>query len=180
MINDRISKELENLQGLCFIGNSIADNVVYQLDVKFVMPRTTEIFHHKFSHVFPVLADNITDYASERNVYFHRPVVPENRKEYQNLTTAFGDLFDFMKDFEQAIIDIMDVCIEDNDKMTRKFLDNFLFEVKKYTAMTINACDYVDMNGDTPKDWMDMDARINKFMGIPPEIAVTAAIELDD
>ena len=38
-----------------------------------------------------------------------------------------------------------------------------------YTKMMLGFVDYIEQNGYTPKDNMDMDARINKFMEIEPE-----------
>lgn len=169
LLSDSVIRELSNIQGMLFIGNSIADNAVYQLSVKFVMPRTTEIVHHRFAHEMPLLADNITDYADDRNVYLHRPVVPEHKKEYSNIKEIFDELLEYMVNLEKIVSHAIDVCIDDNDKTTKVFLDSFLRDLIPYTKMMLGFVDYIEMNGYTSKDNMDMDARINKFMGIEPE-----------
>ncbi len=103
LINDEITRGLNDIAGLLFVGNAIADNAVYQLSVKFVMPNTTEIVHLKFAHELPLLADKISDYADSRNVYLYRPVVPKQDKEYQNTKDIFVDLLKYMTDLESVV-----------------------------------------------------------------------------
>lgn len=165
ILKDELKQGLNNIAGLLFIGNSIADNAVYQLDVKFVMPNVTDIVHHKFAHELPLLADKISDYASERNEYLYRPVVPEQRKEYTNTKDIFVDLLQYMVDLEHLVSDVIEDCIKYDDKTTKVFLDSFLRDLIPYTKMMLDFNDYIEMNGYTSKDNMDMDARINRFFG---------------
>lgn len=169
LLDKSVIQELTNIQGLLFVGNAIADNAVYQLSVKFVMPRTTEIVHHKFAHELPLLADEITDYADDRNVYLHRPVVQAQTKEYNNTKEIFDDLLLYMVNLEKIVSKAIDTCVAVDDKVTKVFLDSFLRDLIPYTKMMLGFVDYIEQNGYTPKDNMDMDARINKFMEIEPE-----------
>ena len=59
LISDRMESALTGLYGLCFTGNSICDNIVTQLGVKFVMPNTSNLIHYNMAHELPVLADYI-------------------------------------------------------------------------------------------------------------------------
>lgn len=166
LISERMKAELEGLLGLFFIGNSILDNIVYQLDVKFVMPNTTNILHLHFSHELPLFADQISDYASDRNAYLHRPVVPANTKEYQNIKEMFVDILNYMVDIEKQTGNVIKYSVEENDRTTKVFLDEFLRELIPYTKVALSLIDYVDMNGYTPERNMEMDAHVNKFLGI--------------
>lgn len=165
LLKDEIVKDLTNIAGLLFIGNSIADNAVYQLSVKFVMPNVTNIVHLRFAHELPLLADKISDYADDRNVYLYRPVVPEHRKEYANIKEIFIDLLNYMVDLETLVSQAIDTCIKYDDKTTKVFLDSFLRDLIPYTKMMLGFNDYIEMNGYTPHDNMSMDARINRFFG---------------
>ena len=175
LLNDRVISELQNIQGMCFVGNAIADNAVYQLSVKFVMPRTTEIVHLRFAHELPLLADKITDYADDRNVYLHRPVVQAQTKEYNNIKEIFDDLLEYMVSLERIVSQGITACEETNDKVTKVFLDGFLRDLIPFTRMMLGFVDYVEMNGIEPRNCMSMDARIEKFMGL-----VNNAVEDDD
>lgn len=163
LLKDAITEGLNNIAGLLFIGNSIADNAVYQLSVKFVMPNTTKIVHLKFAHELPLLADAISDYADSRNVYLYRPVVPEHKKEYVNTKEVFEDLLQYMVDLEKLVCTVIDDCLKYDDKVTKVFLDSFLRDLIPFTKMMLAFNDYIEMNGYTPKDNMSMDARINRF-----------------
>lgn len=167
LISDRMLDELTQLYGLCFAGNSIADNMVGQLAVKFVMKNTAEIVHYNFAHEMPVIADILGDYAIERNAYLSRPVVPKHDEEYDNIGDMFKELLTYMMDLEKATIKVIRLAEMENDLMTKKMLDNFLIGLKGYTGMMLDFVDYIEANGDTPEQRMQMDSNINCFMNLP-------------
>lgn len=177
LISPKIRKELQGILDFCFIGNAIADNVVYQLDVKKVMPRTTDIVHLHFSHILPLLADVISDYTADRNEYLHRGAIPAQDKEYENVVDMFDDLLTYMLDLEKLVGYSINVCIEENDKVTMKVLDRFLRNLVPYTKMMIDFNDYIRMNGSSPKDLMDMDFAINHFIGVPTDIETNLGVD---
>lgn len=166
LISDRMESALTGLYGLCFTGNSICDNLVTQLGVKFVMPRTSDIIHYAMAHEFPLLGDDIAEYAAARNSYLHRPAVAAHMEEYENLTSMFASLLDFMIAFEKEVGKVIDLAIAEDDKQTLKHLDKFIRKLVPFTEMALGFVDYVEMNGDTPTQWMQMDSNINKFFGI--------------
>lgn len=166
LISDRMETALTGLYGLCFTGNSICDNFVTQLDVKFVMPNTSNIIHYEIAHKLPLIADNISEYAAARNSYLHRPAVAAHMEEYDNLTDMFKDLLEFMVSMEKEISKVMDLAKQENDKQTLKHLDKLIRKFVPLTKMALGFVDYISMNGDIPSQWMQMDSNINKFFGI--------------
>lgn len=166
LISDRMEQALTGLYGLCFTGNSICDNMVTQLDVKFVMPNTSNIIHYHMAHEFPVLADNIAEYASARNSFLHRPAVAANMKEYNTISDMFNELLEFMVALEKEVGRVMDLAISEDDKQTLKNLDKFIRSLVPLTKMALGFVDYVEMNGENPAQNMQMDSNINKFFGI--------------
>lgn len=165
LISDVIEHQLENLYGLCFTGNAICDNMVTQLNVKFVMPQTSKIIHYHLAHIFPNLADSIADYAADRNSYLHRPPVAGQLKEYNNLTEMFKELLDYLIDFERAIYSVCDKANEDSDRQTVKYLDQLIRDLRPLISIALGLCDYVEMNGDTPPQRMQIDSNIEDFLG---------------
>lgn len=143
--------------GLCFIGNSIMDNIVYQLSVKFVMKHTSDIVHEGMAHKMPVLADDISDYADDRNVYLHRPIVPRQDKEYNNVSEIFKDIVEYMSDLEQATCRAIEISKSEHDHMTKLFLDSFLRNLRPYTALALALEDYSEKNGTSSEQNMQMD-----------------------
>lgn len=158
--------KLEEIMGMCFIGNRIADRVQSVIRIDFVMPNTADIVHLHFAHAMPLVADEVSDYAFDRNYAINYPATPKDYSHYTGLKEAFSKLLMFMRDLERITSEGIDLAIAEDDKTTKVFLDKFLRKLVPYTAMFLDLCDYVDMNGDTPKDHMDMDARVNKFLHI--------------
>lgn len=87
-------------------------------------------------------------------------------EEYDNLTSMFASLLDFMVALEKEVGKVIDLAIAEDDKQTLKYLDKFIRKLVPFTEMALGFVDYVEMNGDTPVQWMQMDSHINKFFGI--------------
>lgn len=165
-ISERMVMELQTLYRLCFTGNAQADTVMKLVDVKFVMPNTSNILHYNYAHIFGDLADLIGDYGSDRNIYVLREAIPGFLEEPDTLMPMFEQIHQFMLDLEEYTGKVMDLAIREEDKQTLKFLDKFMRKLRPLTALTFTLIDLVEMYGDTPKDWMQLDSNINKVLGI--------------
>ena len=165
-ISDEVKKALTGIYGLLFIGNAKCDNMVGQLDVKFVMPNLSHLVHYHLAHEFPIMADAIGDYAAERNEYLPRPNVPAEATDYQNIKVMFEDLLEYMADLEDAVKEVITMCTNVGDYATKVVMDGFLRDLIPYTAIVININDYIEKNGYEPYRLMDMDARINSFINV--------------
>lgn len=163
-ISDEVKNALTGIYGLLFIGNAKCDNMVGQLDVKFVMPNLSHLIHYNLAHKFPVLADVVGDYTAERNEYLPRPNVPAEAIDYENIKVMFEDLLEYMADLEDAVKDVIILSTNLGDYTTKVVMDGFLRDLVPYTAMIININDYIEMNGFEPHRLMDMDARIHRFI----------------
>lgn len=167
LISQKTAISLENLMGLFFTLNRLLDRAQAQLSVKFVMPKTSNIVHIHWSHIMPLVADKISDYCDDRNYAVNYPATTQDYTNYNNLMEMFTKILDYMIEIEGTVAECVDLAEEENDIMTKHFLEKFLVkEVKPYTKMALAFVDYIERNGDTPKDHMDMDDRINKFLGI--------------
>lgn len=166
LLSEKVASDLQDISGLLFTGNSIVDNMVYALEVDFVMPNTSEMVHSKIAHEMPLLADEITEYAASRNVKLHRPVVPANKKDYNNIKEIFDEFLEYMVDLERMVSKVIDDCVEEDDKTTKAVLSSFLKELIPYTKMALGFVDYVEKCGYTDKDCMFIDFSINHFMGL--------------
>lgn len=165
LISETVESGLIGLYGLCFVGNSICDNIVTQLDVDFVMPNTSEIVHYGLAHAMPAIADVLGEYAAARNSSLSRPGVLPQTEKFSNLTEAFSKILDYMIGLEKETARVIDIALSENDKTTAKFLDSFLLNLIPLTKISIALCDYVEKNGDEDKDHMQIDSNIKKFIG---------------
>ncbi len=164
LVSDTIARECEALIGLCFVGNRIMDRIKSELSVTFVMPITSNIIHLKMSHKMPLLADEIGDYLESRNYSECYPATLADYTKYSNSRECFDKILEYFIDLERSIKNVIDKAIDEGDKMTMKFLHDFLLEVKDYTAMALTLVDASEMYGHAPKDNMQLDSNIKKLM----------------
>lgn len=94
LINEQTSKDLDTLYGQFFNLNSLFDNAVsYMLNV-WAMPQASGIIHANLAHLFPLMADKVSEIKDNYNVRSVRPVVPEHSESYKNLVDMFDALLD--------------------------------------------------------------------------------------
>ena len=67
LINDKIHNQLNLIVKKLFEGNRLLDRQMTQLEVKFVMNKTSGILHTGLAHKYPLLADKISEYMASRN-----------------------------------------------------------------------------------------------------------------
>lgn len=164
LISDTLARECEALIGLCFAGNRIMDRIKSQLGVTFVMPVTANIVHLEMAHHMPLLADEIGDYLESRNFSESYPATMADYTEYVNPKECFDKILEFFVDLEDSICKVIDKALNQQDRLTAKFLQDFLMEVKNYTAMALLLVDSYSMYGSSYKDNMQFDSNIKKIM----------------
>lgn len=162
LISDTLARECEALIGLCFAGNRIMDRIKSVLGVKFVMPVTANYIHLNMAHKMPELADEIGDYLESRNFAESYPATIADYSDYSNSRECFDKILEFFIDLERSVKLVIDKCIDEGDKMTMKFLHDFLLEINKYTALALLFCDLSEKYGHTPKDDMQLDSNIRR------------------
>ena len=69
-ISEATYNQLNNLLQKSFDCNAQADNLAYNIDYT-RYPLTADVYHHSFAHVFPQLADVISDLMIKLNA---RPI----------------------------------------------------------------------------------------------------------
>ncbi len=160
LIDAGLNEELNTLIGCCYTGNRLWDRALSILQVKFVMENTVKYLHTGFSHLYPLLGDQIYDYQASRNNLSTYPVTPAGDKDYDTLQSLFDDLYAYHIDFEKQIANVIRDAGTISDYMTEKFLKDFLLNFSRYTAQTMTLCDRAHMYGD---DYMGFDRDIKKF-----------------
>lgn len=90
----------------------------YMLNV-WAMPQASDIFHHKLSHLFPIMADDISKIKDNYNMRSIRPPVHGDEREYTNL----GEMFEtFLKEFTEVygMVKMTYKIAEENDDLNVK------------------------------------------------------------
>lgn len=166
LISQKMASEIENIIGLCFVGNRLIDRMKSQLNVKFVMPITGNIVHKNMAHKLPLLADELGDYLESRDYSEGYPLTPADFTEYETSREIFERILEYFLDLEGCVSDVISKAIEERDYLTSYFLQKFLYEVCEYTVMAKALVDYSIKNDCTPKDDMRYDANVEDFLEV--------------
>ena len=67
LISNEIKMELDRLGQKFFWMNKKLDRMKSVLNVKFAMPKLSELVHHQLAHSYPLLADQVNDIEENFN-----------------------------------------------------------------------------------------------------------------
>ena len=85
LLADKTSEALDVLVGACFDMNRSTDRMVSIMQNVFSMPQAAEIIHKKHSHLWPLIADLISEFKDQYNMPTYYPETHGDRREYSNL-----------------------------------------------------------------------------------------------
>jgi ferritin len=148
LISEQTNIKLDELVTMFFAGNRLADRGMSQLDVKFCMNKTASILHPKIAHLFPALADVVSDYQSSRNNKTVYGLTPRDDTEYSTPIEFFENLLDFMIEIEAFVFECYEVSKEDNDFMTKSFLESFILKLNPLTKQCLLLVDKCNLYSD--------------------------------
>jgi ferritin len=121
---DTYEKLLQLLQKT-FQMNSHSDNCAYWLDF-YGFVNTQDIVHSKYAHMFPELADKISDLMTKLNVRPKRLALEADDKDYENYVLLFADIYNKFVEYQNFIIEVIDIAEMNEDKEVVIFLENYL------------------------------------------------------
>lgn len=167
LITDEMNNKINEISQACFNGNSLIDNIVYNLDIIFNMPTTQDIIHHSLAHQLPLIADKFADIQTFQNSKPSRLSVQENTKVYTSFVDCFKDISNY---FNNQLIPKIKECIlfseEDGDITTKIMLENELVSLNIFVKQSIiweqKAIDY-----DNFSTSMEFDKDFESFTIIP-------------
>lgn len=161
LISESVNKKLDEIVTFCFLGNRISDRAMSVLDVKFVLPNTASILHNKLAHLFPQLADVVSEFQGSRNCLTVYGMTPLDDTDYLSPQSFFVKILEYMQDLESLCFDTRDVAKEDRDYATLSFIDDF---IELLIPVTKQCLLLVDKGDAYAGDWMKFDHDIDKFI----------------
>ena len=139
--------------------NAFLDNCAYHLDF-YNLPVTQDIVHHKFAHLAPGLADEITEFLSTHGVRSVRLGLSDEITDYDNIALVFNDMYDTFVKYTDKILDMIEFCEFKNETRTKIFLENFVTSLNIYLKQTRIWKDKINSYGD---DIVSFDKDFSKF-----------------
>lgn len=139
--------------------NAFLDNCAYHLDF-YNLPVTQDIVHHKFAHLAPGWADEITEFLSTQGVRSVRLGLSDEITDYDNIALVFNDMYDTFVKYTDEILDMIEFCEFKNETRTKIFLENFVSSLNIYLKQTRIWKDKINSYGD---DIVSFDKDFSKF-----------------
>ena len=139
--------------------NAFLDNCAYHLDF-YNLPVTQDIVHHKFAHLAPGWADEITEFLSTQGVRSVWLGLSDEITDYDNIALVFNDMYDTFVKYTDEILDMIEFCEFKNETRTKIFLENFVTSLNIYLKQTRIWKDKINSYGD---DIVSFDKDFSKF-----------------
>lgn len=92
LISKETSKDLDTLYGQFFNLNSLFDRAVSVMLNDWAMVQASNIIHLNLAHLFPLMADRVSEIKDNFDISSIRPVVEEHSESYDNLADMFDRL----------------------------------------------------------------------------------------
>lgn len=167
LISETLNKKLDEILTMCFVGNRLADRGMSQINVKFVMPKTESELHPKLAHLFPKLADLVSEYQSSRNCLSGYGLTPADLTDYPSPQDFFEKMLDYMTDLESLCYEAYFMAQDERDVSTLAFVEDFIEEL---TPVTNQCLLLVDKGKAYNGDWMAFDHNVSDFVFLTGEV----------
>lgn len=163
LISKEMKVSLEKIISHCFYNNRILDRMCSILSVTFVMPITSNILHHNLAHLYPLLADDISDYMDSRDCTTIYGETPIGDQEYDTVLDCFNKILEINLRLESLIKESIVLAQSINDYSTKVYLERFLLKILPITKDILLLLDKAEMYGNSNMSLMKLDHDIVSF-----------------
>ena len=118
---------------LYFKLNKRLDNFVDYIGVSLNMNKMSDVLHHKYAHLAPIIADDFSDYNALFSYRSKYETITGETEEYSNIIVALESVLSLISDIDIALTDAK-VMAEDeqNDAHADGFDEMSIRELKEY------------------------------------------------
>jgi hypothetical protein len=148
LMPDELNNSINELLGSLFSANAVADNIVYQLENVYAMPKASDLFHHKYAHAFPAIADTVNKIQILRGARGTRKPVAGSEMQFASVISCFENMLSAVLEVEKKFCDTLDLCDELDEKAIRIFIENTYMDILPYTKQTLVWLDKAEQFGD--------------------------------
>lgn len=163
LLSKEIKESLENIVSHCFYCNRMLDRICSLLTVTFVMSNTESILHSELAHIYPLLADDITNYMADRDCTAIYGATPAGDQNYESPLEMFNKILEIQTELEILTKKSIALSEAQLDITTKVFLEEFLRTLIPITKDILTIVDKMEMYGESKSDWMKFDHDIEDF-----------------
>lgn len=113
LISEKTSEALDELTGAYFDLNRTFDRAVSIMTNTWSMPNAANIIHHNLAHLFPLMADLVTEIKDKYNLTSVYPETHRDARTYTNLEDMMTTLLKEISDVYE-IIKMIDIISHEN------------------------------------------------------------------
>ena len=164
LINDSVNNKLNEIIKMLFLGNRIMDRALSVMSVKFCMTKTSDLIHPRVAHIYPKLADIISDYQSSRDCLSVYGLTPLEETDYNDPMEIFDRMIDYQEDLESLITESIELAQSESDYTTKVTLEDFLLSLVPLMNQLLLLADKMEAYKD---QWMLYDANVEDWITLP-------------
>ena len=166
LISEKTSLALDELVGAYFDLNRSFDRAVSILQNKFSMPNAAIIIHHKLAHLFPLMADKVTEIKDLYNLETIYPETHRDSRDYMDLKNMMDTLLKEVSDCYSIIKLVNEVATENKDYNVQAELVRLMNYHSLIMGQVITLRDKAEQ---MPTDFDNYDRHIDSWgiVGIP-------------
>lgn len=160
LISQETSEALDILVGKMFDLNRSFDRAVSWMQNVFSMPQASDIVHHNLAHLFPLLADSLTEIKDRYNIPSVYPETHKDDRKYENLFVMFTTLLKECSDGYEMIVKVEDIAISHKDKNVLADMVDFM---QKYNELMGQVITLRDKAQQLPTAYDEFDRHIKSW-----------------
>lgn len=160
LISERTSLALDEIVGAFFDLNRSFDRAVSIMQNKFSMPNAANIIHHKLAHLFPLLADVVSEFKDEYNMTTIYPETHRDERDYNDLAQMMGTLLKEMEEVYQMITMTYDMAAESRELNVAAMLMRL---TRMFTVVMGQVITLSDKAKELPTAYDQYDAHIERW-----------------
>lgn len=176
LINKETSDALDVLYGQFFNLNSLCDNAVSFMLNEWAMVQASITIHHMHCHLYPLMADMISEIKDDYDIRSIRPEVPQHSESYSDLVEMFDRIYSEFEASYKMIQMVNKIAEEHGDINVHAPLMGFVVKFNKVIGQVITLMNKAHQ---MPTDFDTFDFRISAW-GIDGLPELDDATEEDD
>lgn len=159
-LSDKTSQALDILVGQYFNLNRVFDRAVSWMEVEFAMPNAANIIHHKLAHLWPLMADTVSDFKHQWNVTTVYPATQAASQGYENLEELTAHLLNNTMLVYDVIKQTYQIAKEEGDFNANAMLQDLMEDMNEVIVQIIVLYDKAKQ---MPTDYDSYDAHIGHW-----------------
>lgn len=160
LMSKATSEALDYIVGGFFDLNRTTDRMVSIMQNTWSMPHAADIIHHKIAHLYPLLADKITEIKDRYNLTSIYPATHKGDEDYTNLEDMFTTLYEENAQLYGIIKDVNKIAINNDDFNVHADLVNIMQLFNELMGQIITLR---DKSVQIPEDYVTFDRYIKSW-----------------